>query len=62
MYTHAHAHYLVEHSVPPHPSHIAALFDIIVTIDSLYSLNSRKWLVIVTDIDHVFCDILFGGV
>jgi len=53
-------HNLVAHSESPHPSHIVALFHIVVTIDR------RKCLVIVMDIDCVFyevgTDILCGKV
>ena len=50
-------HYLVAHSESLHPSHIVALFHIVVTIDSHYSLNGRKCLVIVMDIDYVFYEV-----
>jgi len=50
-------HYLVAHSESLHPSHVVALFHIVVTIDSHYSLNGRKCSVIVMDIDCVFYEV-----
>ena len=50
-------HYLVAHSESPHHSNLVALFHIVDAIDSHYSLNRRKCLVIVMDIDCVFYEV-----